>query len=96
MDSVAALMGRWLSARAALAAIEHAEHPDIVDHHGRVWTWWKGTLYRHCGLAWPRVFIEDTGHGLPTMSALTNPNYPKFCDVCLDGRTQAAFHASTN
>jgi hypothetical protein len=86
MQAVAELIAKWESARAELAELERAEHPDVTDHHGRVWTWWKGTLYRHCGLAWPAEFVQDGRHGLPDESALTNPNYVDFCGVCLDGR----------
>jgi hypothetical protein len=84
MDSVSALIDRWTSAREELAAIERAEHPDIVDQHGRTWTWrGRGDLYRHCGNAAPDHMIND--FGLPAQSALDNPNYD-LCDVCLDGR----------
>jgi hypothetical protein len=87
---IGALIDDWKRLRSDLAAIERTEHPDIVDHHGRVWTWGKGTLYRHCGLAWPQRFVKDGRHGLPSDQVLSNPNYPKLCDVCLNGRTQRA------
>lgn len=71
-ESVARLISEWQTARAELAALEHAEHPNIVDVKGRVWTWWKGDLYRTPmpdvypptperpeggKAAWPRHFI---------------------------------------
>ena len=69
--------------RAALVALERAEHPDVMDRFGRVWTWWKGDLYRHCGNAAPKHMID--GFGLPSQTALDNPNYD-LCGICLDGR----------
>lgn len=33
-------------------------HPDVTDAEGRVWSWWKGDLYRHGDMAWPRHHIE--------------------------------------
>lgn len=75
------LIAEWQGARAAVAELERAAHPDIVDHHGRAWAWWKGDLYRHCGMAWPRAMVEDATHGLPSEAARTNPNY-SFCGTC--------------
>lgn len=46
VQGVSDLLVQWRAARAELAALEAAEHPDITDVHGRVWTWWKGDLYR--------------------------------------------------
>lgn len=84
MDSVSALIGRWTSARAELAAIERAEHPDIVDQHGRTWTWFgRSDTYRHCGTACPVDMID--AFGLPSQRALDNPNYV-LCGICVDGR----------
>ncbi|MFD8577350.1 hypothetical protein ACFV1H_18705 [Streptomyces virginiae] len=57
-------------------------HPDITDHHGRVWTWWKGDLYRHCTLAWPRSHVEDRRHGLPDPKLRNWPNY-RLCEICM-------------
>jgi hypothetical protein len=66
------LLSDWQTARAKLAELERLEHPDIVDVNGRIWTWWKGTLYRTPRpdiypptperpeggkAAWPRHFI---------------------------------------
>lgn len=31
--------------------------PDVTDSQGRVWTWWKGDLYRHGVSAVPRAMI---------------------------------------
>jgi hypothetical protein len=77
----AKMVSDWLQLRADLAAVERAEHPDLTDHHGRVWTWVAGDLYRHCGMAWPRHSIEDTRHGLPSATVRANPNYD-LCDIC--------------
>ncbi|MFE5159094.1 hypothetical protein ACFRNT_11275 [Streptomyces sp. NPDC056697] len=83
MDAITNLIGEWQQLRAELAAVERAEHPDITDRHGRVWTWKAKDLYRHCGIAAPEYMIND--FGLPTQAALDNPNYD-LCDVCTDGR----------
>lgn len=80
---VVGLVAKWQSARAELAELERAEHPNVTDRFGRVWSWWKGDLYRHCGNAAPKHMIGD--FGLPTQAALDNPNY-ELCDTCLDGR----------
>lgn len=86
IQSVARLLGDWRASRKALATLEAAEHPDITDRFGRVWTWrGRGDLYRHCGTAAPADMIND--FGLPTQGALDNPNYD-LCDVCVDGRTR--------
>jgi hypothetical protein len=89
VNPVTALLADWHAAREALTALEAAEHPDIIDHHGRVWTWWKGDLYRHCGNAAPSHMID--WFGLPKDAVLSNPNYPKLCGICLNGRTQTAY-----
>lgn len=81
-QAVGRLIAEWQSERAGWAELQGAEHPDIIDHHGRVWTWWKGDLYRHCKLAWPRTFVEDGRHGLPGPTALNNPNYAGLCGIC--------------
>jgi len=78
------MIQEWMRLRAELNAAERAEHPDITDHHGRVWTWIDGDLYQHCGMAWPRHSIEDTRHGLPSESVRNNPNYD-LCEVCNAG-----------
>ncbi|MFB7919355.1 hypothetical protein [Streptomyces sp. NPDC056061] len=85
MEAVAKLIVDWQSARAELAELERAEHPDITDRHGRVWVWKSKNLYRHCGNAAPAYMIND--FGLPTQRALDNPNY-ELCDVCINGRTR--------
>ncbi|MEU8840283.1 hypothetical protein AB0D97_14280 [Streptomyces roseus] len=84
MKVVEDLVSTWRAARAELAALERAEHPNITDHLGRVWTWFgRGDTYRHCGNAAPSYMINN--FGLPTQAALDNPNYD-LCDICLDGR----------
>lgn len=83
IKTVGNLIADWQAARTALADIERAEHPDIVDRHGRTWTWKARDLYRHCGTAAPADMIGQ--FGLPTQRALDNPNYD-LCAICLDGR----------
>lgn len=53
------LIGDWLGARAALQEIERQEHSDIVDAFERRWVWWKGDLYRHCGMAWTSEMVLE-------------------------------------
>jgi hypothetical protein len=85
---VTRLINEWQSARAQLAELERAEHPDITDRHGRVWTWCgRGDLYRHCGIAAPADMIDN--FGLPSQRSLDNPNSDP-CDICLDGRERNA------
>lgn len=89
--TVGRLIADWQAARAELAAIERAEHPDITDHHGRVWTWkpGRGDVYVHDGMAFPKDFLTEPGHiGLPTQKVLDNPNYGHLCAICLNGRTR--------
>lgn len=75
------LVDRWLAARAALAEIERAEHPDVVDGYGRVWRWKFGEVYSHDDtLAFPRHMID--GAGLPSAELADNPNYSKLCQTC--------------
>ncbi|WP_394436180.1 hypothetical protein [Streptomyces sp. SGAir0957] len=87
-NSVNDLIARWMVAREELAALEQAEHPDVTDRLGRVWTWRSGDQYGHCGLNSPRCCLEDGVIFLPTQPCLDNPNYAHFCDICLDGRTR--------
>lgn len=44
-NPVPGLIAEWQRLRAEIRALEKAEHPDITDVDGRVWTWWKGDLY---------------------------------------------------
>jgi hypothetical protein len=87
-EAVSRLVDDWQRARAALAELERAEHPDVTDRFGRVWTWKPGCgeIYRHDGMAFPKAFLDDGSVGLPTQAALDNPNYARFCGTCLDGR----------
>jgi hypothetical protein len=80
-EVVAHLLARWTAARAALAELERAEHPDTTDHHGRVWTWWEGDLYRHCSLAWTEDMVRNERHSLPSKACRENPNYT-LCATC--------------
>jgi hypothetical protein len=54
-----ALVPVWLRLREELARLEAAEHPDLVDGRGRVWTWWKGDLYRNGHSAYPLVLLPE-------------------------------------
>jgi hypothetical protein len=82
-DAVRRLLADWHATRAELAAIERAEHPDVVDRHGRVWTWWKGDLYRHDDtLAFPLEMIQAARFGLPGPRLADNPNYRRLCETC--------------
>lgn len=86
MTTITELIVNWQDARARLLELERAEHPDIVDRHGRMWTWrGRGDLYRHCGNAAPAHMIND--FGLPTQAALDNPNYD-LCVICINGRVR--------
>ncbi|MFB8401126.1 hypothetical protein [Streptomyces sp. NPDC055912] len=81
-NPVVDLIDEWQRLRSEIAEMERADHPDITDRHGRVWTWWKGTLYRHCSLAFPQSFVEDERLGLPNPKLRDNPNYT-LCQICL-------------
>ena len=74
------MIAEWQSLRDELTQIEAAEHPAIVDGFGRTWIWWKGELYRHCGMAWTAGMIRSP-HGLPSESVRSNPNY-SLCEIC--------------
>lgn len=77
---------RWMELRVELAAVERAEHPDIVDRHGRTWTWaGSSDLYRHCGMCWTASMVRDPRNGLPKESVISNPNYD-LCDICTGKR----------
>jgi hypothetical protein len=78
------LLAEWQALRTIIAEMDVAEHPDITDALGRVWTWipgGSGNLYGHDGMAWPREDVEDPGIGLPTPAVLENPNY-HWCRLC--------------
>lgn len=74
------LIDEWQAVRAQLAAIEAAEHPDIVDEYGRTWTWRDGDLYVHHGFAFPERWVR-AGVGRPSKVLPDNPNYD-LCDIC--------------
>ena len=82
------LIHEWMESRALVTAAERAEHPDIVDHHGRTWVWIRGELYRHCDMAWSADQIRDTDHRLPSERVRNNPNY-NLCQIC-KGATDAS------
>jgi hypothetical protein len=82
-DGPASLLVReWQTARAALAEVERAEHPDVVDRFGRVWSWVSGDLYRHDCLAWTLDMVHDRHCGLPPAKLADNPNYTSLCSIC--------------
>jgi hypothetical protein len=89
----------WQALRTVIAEMEVAEHPDITDSLGRVWTWIPGgardrdgndtsTLCGHDGMAWPREHVEQPGIGWPRADVLGNPNY-RWCELCRAGATAA-------
>lgn len=81
MELMERLIGEWQAARAELAAIERAEHPDITDRYGRTWVWRDGDLYSHdATLAFPRDFLDRVG--LPSPRLADNPNYSRLCARC--------------
>ncbi|WP_420032205.1 hypothetical protein ACN2WE_04925 [Streptomyces sp. cg28] len=88
MSRIDELIARWGHARAELADLEAAEHPDIVDHHGRTWVWSQGTLYRHCRLECPEPFITDGRLGLPKKAHLAIVDH-EMCAICDPGRITA-------
>lgn len=79
-DVARSIVAQWREARAELRVLEEAEHPDITDRFGRVWTWWKGDLYRHCGCAIPERWVAEWGR--PMLALLDNPNY-HLCEICM-------------
>lgn len=79
MNPVPEMIDAWMSIRAELHALEKAEHPDVTDRFGRVWTWWKGDLYGHCSMAWTQDMITAESIGLPTI------HYTGMCDICCAG-----------
>lgn len=81
-ETVRKMLSDWQQGRAELRAIEEAEHPDITDHHGRVWVWRSGNIYAHDDtIAIPEELIATAGlpqHGL----ADKNSNYRRLCAIC--------------
>jgi hypothetical protein len=78
--AVGRMLDEWRQVRGELAAIEAAEHPDIVDRFGRAWRWKGGDLYAHCGNAIPEKWIA--GSGLAPVALKENHNYYPLCDIC--------------
>ena len=62
--------------------------PDIIDVHGRTWSWWKGSLWRHDQLAWTRYMIMREDVVLPSQTLRDNPNYD-LCSICTQDWTAA-------
>jgi hypothetical protein len=77
-------LDEWTAARAELAAIEATEHPDVIDIHGRAWTWipGPGDLYRHDCMAWPLEAVTSPNVRLPLPYLAGDPNYSTLCGVC--------------
>jgi hypothetical protein len=84
--AVSGAVDAWQAARAALAEIERAEHPDITDRLGRVWTWMQGEVYTHCGMAYPGGWVAAMSKPA-NRYMLDNPNYD-LCDLCLAGQAR--------
>ena len=80
---ISRVIAEWIEARDALATIERSEHPDLTDHHGRVWVWKSKDVYTHDGcLAWTEDMITNSRkHGLPKAKLAGNPNY-NLCSTC--------------
>lgn len=76
------LIAQWQHGREALRVIAEAEHPPIVDPHGRTWTWVAGNLYRHDdALCVPEHYIATAG--IPGQALVdSNANYSNLCDIC--------------
>jgi hypothetical protein len=75
------LIDEWRVARAALRETSKADHPDLTDVFGRVWTWVAGDLYRHDSMAWTSEMVKSPNLRGPSQDALTNPNYT-WCGRC--------------
>lgn len=84
VDVIGPMLAEWQAARTALRAIEEAEHPDVTDALGRVWTWVNGDLYRHDSMAWPLSHVLNPAVRWPRADVLDNPNYA-LCQACRDG-----------
>jgi hypothetical protein len=79
--AVRSLLAEWKASRAALARLERAEHPDLVDRFGRVWAWESHDVYVHDQLAFPPDAILSPRLRLPSATLADSPNY-RLCDVC--------------
>lgn len=84
VQHMAEKLSDWRAVRAELADIERAEHPDITDRFGRVWTWSPGhyDIYVHDCLAWSRTRIMHPDVSLPPATLADNPNYSSLCELC--------------
>lgn len=80
-NMVSELVDEWTALRVEAQAFERAEHPDVTDVLGRVWTWKSGDIYTHDGMAWPLAFITSPTLQGPSAAALDNPNY-RWCLIC--------------
>lgn len=89
IPEIGRMIAEWQALRSEISEAERAEHPDVVDHHGRSWSWIAGDLYQHCGMAWPLHSIQNPRHGLPSESVRNNPNYD-LCDICKGEKTDAS------
>lgn len=84
----AGLVDALRQARRELRDAEVAEHPNLTDALGRVWTWKSNDLYVHDSMAWTSASILHPNIGWPTQVALANPNY-QWCATCRAGATSA-------
>lgn len=82
LTHIRSMIAEWQNLRAQICKLEQAEHPDIVDRHGRAWTRRAGTLYTHDDtLSLPADMIHDSGLP-PAGLADRNPNYTRLCNIC--------------
>lgn len=91
VDVANRLVRDWAVTRMALAEIERMAHPDVIDQHGRVWSWKceiSGTgrargRYVHDGCMSQPDADSVQRAGFPRYDLLgTNPNYAGLCEVC--------------
>jgi hypothetical protein len=80
--AVSNLLRQLVYTRALLRELEAAEHPDITDRFGRVWTWRDEDIYAHDVMAWSLDSITHPDVRLPPAELASNPNYASLCAVC--------------
>lgn len=87
--AVNVMLDEWTALRHSIAAIQRAEHPDIIDRHGRAWVWKSGDLYSHdATLGIPVDWIKDSN--LPPETLADNWNYHRLCTTCTAGWSAVA------
>lgn len=79
---VGAMLDEWTALRHEIAAMERAEHLDIIDRHGRAWVWrGRGDLYSHDQtLAIPADWVPEAN--LQPEALADNWNYWRLCSIC--------------